>query len=1335
MKKKCDKCGRRLDRRTGRCPACNRHGRPGGDIYGAKNSAAEALKILKNQKGVRRHRYKRAGKKIASLISILLVIIILVSVAFGFLAYFDKAELKSYDKVFKTMGISRKQDSNKGEFNSNAGSFTDIIIKDDESAIKAAQDAAKMIGLTNAADDLTVEKVSVVNGLTYYRIQQNYMGIPVYGRTINIVADESGVSKGFSSNAEDITVATTTVDLKTIDFRPPTEDYLINVEKVNNLKEFSILTPDVSDLIIYKYQGVENAVLACKITVTYECETGSGYLNLIFDVENEKVIEKYEPVSAESAVCYGPNAESGSFNGLYTENGTYVMKDTDRNIYVFNAGRDVFYDMYYGYTHPDTVSIVESSDEYFGNEDDEGLDYDKAYDVLSFLGNCYDFYDTNFNCQSYGKFLVVYNDELNLDGDNAAGGKCTLTNVRISSPYFDGSEDEEIGFMDIGYRYSDDIYSNVDILAHEYSHVVSRYIVDWKNSEIPGAINEGISDIFGEILQSKITGNDPDWALCDRTIYDPSENGYPENINSRENGGEDYSHGHSTCISYAAYLMTQGVDGNHTALTLDEVAQLYYNALWLMPSDGDYSALGQALTVAADVIGFSEEKQECVSAALNAVGITDTGTNTFGNEITLSVYGINGALYNDYTVTVTGEVYTGALKTGIMKKDYEQSISVNDSSAVKLNLERGDYTLTISDNSDDGITFIKEFKVRSASANNEMRIDTNYGSDYSIATDTMLQVYDVNNLAYDNFSISITGITDDNKTYTNEISVNNTNPVSLGLSPGSYTFRVTDLGEGGKSLVFTARVIDSGACETLNIRTEFGSVQGKPDPQRIPYGAGTNNGHYYFVYSTDGYSNYKEIEEYCESLGGYPVTITSSTENNFVRALVENSGYSHSAIGLRNKNGWVWSNGEKLGFTNWKTTDESGDCAAVSKTDGKWSGSTVDRMDSFVCEWGEYSVSDVPVIQSPYDREPSAGNDTVIILDVSDDINKNDFLKLSDSVSGFAADLIDNGSSVAVVTYDSTARTISELSKDTSQLEKLISGINSGGVNYDACLQKAERILSKSNADTKDVILITDNAADGGTETKNIANYVSKLEDSGINVYTLGVFENLKGREKSSAVSKLDRISGENRHYESQSFSDAYSYLSNICGQIINDNYICLTLTGSADITVESDEFILSSSESDRRLISDIGTISLIKTGDSSGDKIVVRLLDDRQYDITMIGNKTGTIQYKVAFTDGNGKFVDTRTFDISIIKGTVINTDPKQRYSITLDVDYNGNGNTDARYKATADSQAEKVSFVLIYVGLASLIILVVVILFIILFGDRISKKRRLNSHLGSYR
>ena len=55
---------------------------------------------------------------------------------------------------------------------------------------------AKELGYENALNELQGFYTTTVDGETYYRLQQTYQGIPVYGRYVVVVADDSAPEYG-----------------------------------------------------------------------------------------------------------------------------------------------------------------------------------------------------------------------------------------------------------------------------------------------------------------------------------------------------------------------------------------------------------------------------------------------------------------------------------------------------------------------------------------------------------------------------------------------------------------------------------------------------------------------------------------------------------------------------------------------------------------------------------------------------------------------------------------------------------------------------------------------------------------------------------------------------------------------------------------------------------------------------------------------------------------------------------------------------------------------------------------------------------------------------------
>jgi bacillolysin len=220
-----------------------------------------------------------------------------------------------------------------------------------------------------------------------------------------------------------------------------------------------------------------------------------------------------------------------------------------------------------------------------------------------------------------------------LIGSNFGDGKKIRSTVRVcptsgTCPYdnafWDGSQMVYGG----GFAKAD------DVVAHELSHGVTQHtsgLVYWYQS---GAINESMSDVFGELvdLSDGIGNDDPSvrWQLGEdlppspddlgRDLKDPPLHGQPDRVNgpnwtdsATDSGGV---HTNSGVGNKAAYLITDGTSGEPerasngwpagtfngqtipVGLGIAKTAQIYWRAEQLMTPGADYSDLADALLAA-----------------------------------------------------------------------------------------------------------------------------------------------------------------------------------------------------------------------------------------------------------------------------------------------------------------------------------------------------------------------------------------------------------------------------------------------------------------------------------------------------------------------------------------------------------------------------------------------------------------------------------------------------------------------------------------------------------------------------------------------------------------
>ena len=240
---------------------------------------------------------------------------------------------------------------------------------------------------------------------------------------------------------------------------------------------------------------------------------------------------------------------------------------------------------------------------------------------------------------------------------------------------------------------------------------------------------EGLSDIFGELVESWHKEEVPDWTFTEtnRNMADPESGKHPwkyqgEYWADTDNDSDDCGgvHTNSTVISHAAYLMWNGIDGNSAQkLSTDELAELWYRAMLMMPSDCDFTQCRRLVEYAAKSLeGLTDKQRECVSEAFDEVGIRDTDEELLTVDYhllpdsTLNVYDRNNERYAGYTLQITGTIamdeVSSAWQIDIGYR-HDSTQVVNTAEPYKLDLYNGVYRFTISDlYSDDVYSFVVE---------------------------------------------------------------------------------------------------------------------------------------------------------------------------------------------------------------------------------------------------------------------------------------------------------------------------------------------------------------------------------------------------------------------------------------------------------------------------------------------------------------------------------------------------------------------------------------------------------------------------------------------------
>lgn len=183
-----------------------------------------------------------------------------------------------------------------------------------------------------------------------------------------------------------------------------------------------------------------------------------------------------------------------------------------------------------------------------------------------------------------------------------------------------------------------DGYAVDDVVAHEFTHAVTEHSSHLMYIYQPGALNEGLSDIMGELFDQSSTqpgeveqpwliGEDLPGGGAIRSMSNPEAYGQPSTV-----GGTDWAYGdddnggvhtNSGPLNFAAYQIAQKI-GNAKSL------QLWWRVEHVLPAGASYPIMGNAITTACtQLIGVTAiTAADCADIWSTALGL-DGGNYPF----------------------------------------------------------------------------------------------------------------------------------------------------------------------------------------------------------------------------------------------------------------------------------------------------------------------------------------------------------------------------------------------------------------------------------------------------------------------------------------------------------------------------------------------------------------------------------------------------------------------------------------------------------------------------------------------------------------------------------
>lgn len=453
-------------------------------------------------------------------------------------------------------------------------------------------------GYAGGAENFVLEQELPVSYGTVYRFKQLYAGNEVYGRGVRLAVDREGrllFSEDDRAPVRDLPRA-----------RLDEADAAAALaERLGSEKSLS------AEPVVYVSEG-GRAEPAFRILTAY----GGGMSAVVSSVNGE--ILSLTPLRSPYAVSTTQRDALGQDISVTVEreNGTYYLSDFGRKIYTYDCANG-------------TVPY-ESRTSVFSDP--------VAVSAFANTVTAYDFYThaENIGVSRRGidgrngtiVYLEIhYRDQTGLPYDNASFG-------------YDLYENAGYMFVGDGGETLDSPGKALDIIAHEYQHGVTQFIADPEYLNEPAAVNEGLSDVFGILVEGGSPEEEDYWLVGEngtrngaglRSAKYPAKYGYRVNYGDRvpscgrlhDHAECDYggAHENATILSHVMYKLWERLPAFYTPQRL---GTLFYSALCTLGSREGFREYAQDLLSAADALGYGEEEKEVLTSCLFSSGLLET---------------------------------------------------------------------------------------------------------------------------------------------------------------------------------------------------------------------------------------------------------------------------------------------------------------------------------------------------------------------------------------------------------------------------------------------------------------------------------------------------------------------------------------------------------------------------------------------------------------------------------------------------------------------------------------------------------------------------------------
>ncbi len=504
--------------------------------------------------------------------------------------------------------------------------FYDGVVKNEDDALEAIYSVLDFVGGDQSTDlELVATDGPTEEGNTIYTFRQVADDVAVYAATVKLVADKNGKAIGLNSTLvpglkvkSDVSWRIDAKEAEAIVENQGKEDGE-NYRIIPNVTEQTLL-PFMDDSSKYYYAWV---VYTNNI---YE-DVDTAYLAHYVDEEGEYLYSipvtqpgNSDALSGSTATFTFEGLEKDTWSGTVkkyhgeTEKVTIpVAKDPKTgDVYLADLDRKVVCADYSDFINEDTLTIRKEKNGKF--TDNEVL-------ILKAFTEVYDFYESIgwVGPDGSGSPVLLLMDWVDEDGEP------------VQNACYSGKMQ---GFDTFQFNRLDPDGESYDTMAHEFTHALTQsamtaniYMNDY------GAINEAMSDIFGNLVESLMgKTKDKTWLIQEngnevlRSMSNPNEYSQPGFVwdryyvpavnESTENNDQGGVHINSSLLNLIAWRL------NESGMSQED--QLYYwqNVALILTPRTDLAQLADILPWTLKLVGM-EQYVKVIEDAIQETGIRD----------------------------------------------------------------------------------------------------------------------------------------------------------------------------------------------------------------------------------------------------------------------------------------------------------------------------------------------------------------------------------------------------------------------------------------------------------------------------------------------------------------------------------------------------------------------------------------------------------------------------------------------------------------------------------------------------------------------------------------